>query len=97
MEMPQKIVSVSSDDLIRNSPFTIKKWVDLYSDELKMMVNDHKAIHTMIRSMIKDNHVYVDAHGRIWSYSFGSYSPVHIEYGKNKYGIRLIKAASNLK
>lgn len=80
-------------ELDNQCEITLDGWVDLDSARHKE-VDDNIAF---TKKIIKLGLVEPDSLGRLWGKSNQSdrYYPLHLEYGKKKYGIRIAKKAAN--
>jgi hypothetical protein len=90
-------LSLTPEELDRQSPIKIDKWLDIDSEECKDKDPDHALTKKWLKMCAKDNFLQVDKHGRVWGKGPNqeSYFPYHFDYGKKKYGFRLALAAAN--
>ena len=90
-------LELSPKQLDEQSIVHIHRWVDVYSEECRMMDDDHKlTCHIMKLGFQEPPFLFTDSDGRVWGKGeSGRLFPFHMEYGAQLIGFRLIKKASN--
>lgn len=90
-------MALSSKFLDEQSLVKIDRWVDIDSDECKVMDDDHDFTKKVQRMGFQDPpFLFTDSDGRIWGKGEGDrFYPFHFEYGKKLIGYRISKKASN--
>jgi hypothetical protein len=79
-------------ELDKQSPVSLDGWVDIDSERFKEVDDNPSFTKKIIRLGI----VNPDSLGRLWGKNKDDvYYPLHLEYGKKKYGIRIAKKAAN--
>lgn len=75
----------------------IHRWVDVHSEECRMMDDDHKLTLRIIRMGFQEPpFLFTDSDGRLWGKGENGYLyPFHMEYGSQLIGFRLPKKAAN--
>jgi hypothetical protein len=72
----------------------ISRWVDLHSDECKIM-DDNYALTKKMYKMLFGKEMFVDFSGRIWGGGRDGFYPFHFEYNGALVGYKISKLASN--
>jgi hypothetical protein len=73
----------------------IDKWLDMYSEDVKLMDDNHELTLKWFK-MFFGNELFNDSMGRLWFRTEGGlFNPYHFVYGKSFYGYRVAKLASN--
>jgi hypothetical protein len=80
------------------SKIKIDKWLDVDSDEVRSMDDNHSLTKLILRRLYEEQPAYLftDTLGRLWGKGEDSiYYPFHFNYGNKLIGYRLIKKAAN--
>jgi hypothetical protein len=85
----------SPQELDRQCKISIDRWVDIYSEDCKLMDSDHQLTVKWFKMFLNDA-LFVDTKGRIFGKGKdGSWYPYHFEYGKQLIGYKLSAMAAN--
>ena len=91
-----KKLPMSPEELDKQSPVKIDKWLDIDSEECRDKDPDIALTKKWLRIGAEDGFLMVDSLGRIWGRGEkGYFFPYHFDYGKKNYGFRLAVTASN--
>jgi hypothetical protein len=87
----------SPQELDRQARIKVDRWVDLYSDEVKMMDDDYQFTMQCVKLGFQEPaYLAVDFHGRIWGFGVDNiYHPFHFEYKNKLIGYKISKKAAN--
>lgn len=90
-------MELSPGELDEQSPVHIHRWVDVHSEECRMMDDDHSLTMRIMRMGFQEPpFFFTDSMGRIFGKGEGGkYYPFHMEYGNQLIGFRLPKKAAN--
>jgi len=90
---------MNTKELDLQSDVVIVKWVDVDSEECKLIDDNIDFTKKIIRLGFQgpDPFLFTDSMGRVWGKQNenGKYFPLHFEYGKQLIGYRISKNASN--
>lgn len=71
------------------SPIKINKWIDIGSEEHRMLDPDYKLAISWFKMLTKSGDLVTDSLGRIWGKSKNNnWYPYHFNIGKINYGYR---------
>jgi hypothetical protein len=95
--------ALSPKDLDKQSEISIHRWVEIGSEEHRLLDDDPVFTNKILRMGLRDSpneaaFLCYDSNGRIWSANpndNGKYYPFHFESGSRCYGYRNSKFASN--
>lgn len=88
---------MNAKELEAQSPVKIDRWVDVYSEECRMMDDTYDFTKKIMRLGFEDGWMFTDSEGRIWGKdkTGGPCFPFHFEYGNQLIGYRISKRAAN--
>lgn len=87
---------MKAKDLDAQSVIYISKWVDVDSQECKMLDDNRPFTKKCIMVLSETGNMITDELGRIWGKGTdGSYYPLHLEVGTKLYGLKMPKKAAN--
>jgi hypothetical protein len=84
-------------DLDRQCQISLHRWIDLFSEEAKMLDPDHKLSVEWFKMLTQEPaDLHLDANGRIWMISNnGIWCPYHFSYGNQLIGYKISSKATN--
>ena len=88
---------MSPKELDMQSPVVIDKWIDINSDQARMLDDDLDLSKKMMRIGLEANMMFFDNDGRMWGRDEKKSIcyPFHFESGKKLIGYRSCKKAAN--
>ena len=92
-----KLCKLSHDELIKQSPVKITRWIDVDGIESKEIDDDRQFTKKILLIGEEDGFLSIDAQGCIWGLDEkrDRYYPFYIECGKDLLGFCLPKKALN--
>jgi hypothetical protein len=83
-------------ELDQQSPIRLDGWVELGSERWREVDDNHHLTKNWVKMLMGET-LFPDSLGRLWGRSKDQtmYYPLHVEYGKKKYGIRMSTKAAN--
>lgn len=90
-------MDLSPKELDEQSTIHVDRWIDVYSEECRMMDDNHKFTRHIMKVGFQDPpFLFIDSAGRVWGKGNSpNYYPFHMEYGSQLIGFRLPKKAAN--
>lgn len=88
---------LSPDFLDKQSKIKIHRWVNIGSEEYRMIDDIPDFTKKCMRIGFEEGFMFADIHGRLWGKDRNKeiYFPFHIDYDGKNYGFRVASAASN--
>lgn len=89
------MLNLSIKNLDQQSSVVIYKWIDLDSEEYKIIDDNPAFTKKCIKIGFEENFIIPDSLGRLWCKGSSCYHPFHLEYGKLYYGLKISAKAAN--